>query len=157
MENNHDYVDNFPNGELRIDRLIQELVGEVLEADIYLQEAQVEAFDRLPSEIEIRYKLSEGVPPPQSLYLSDAKIRLCIKPLSTRKFLSRLKTAWQVIIGALRPVSDIERMAFCADDDPDRLNVSLRIARSEYGKVSVDYFASDARTQALMDRCDFFN
>jgi hypothetical protein len=136
-----------PKASLGIEALITDIFNEVLWADMTMHYSQTDGDLIMDNQTGISKGHSR-----RHLFLDDITLSLCVKPLYKGNFLSRIKSAWQMLTGSLRRTDDMKAVIVCSKMDPCAVNVSLRIKRSENGSVSVDYFTTDAFTKELLKR-----
>lgn len=137
-----------------VEVLAGSILHEILRADMTMHRLQFYAWRefirRPPKGAYIHHDITEGIPQSRYLFLNDVRLALHVRPLFTTSFLSRIKTAWRVLIGRLKRADHLNGLAICAATDTLAVPLSLRIRRSEHGGVSVQYRGTDPRTNELL-------
>ena len=141
--------------ETKIRGITKALVREVIQADMSMHEAQIEAWkwisEHRPRGEHIPKDIMEGLPRKRYLAMNEVNFKFKVKPVHSKTFFQRLKLGFRIIFG-LTEFNPEEQYSFEFADDSDKSGQSfeLSIKRLENGKVDASYKPADKSTENIM-------
>ncbi|WP_155212642.1 hypothetical protein [Fulvivirga aurantia] len=130
------------------------MIKEVIQADMAMHEAQIEAWAWMnrnrPSGDHIPKDIMKGLSKGRYLTINEVRFEFFVRPVNSKTLIARMCLFFKVLKGDLLTLAGGQVFEFCSHVDERAEKIDLKIRRLDDGTIKASYKPADMETANLM-------